>query len=63
MPLERKTPVAYPDGVYEIVPDSARANALLVSNISQSGLSGKGSETRTALFTYFGKQFLVNHIF
>lgn len=55
MPLERKTPVQYPDGTYEIVQESMRANALLVSNISQHGLSGLGGRKRTALFTFFGE--------
>jgi hypothetical protein len=55
MPLERKTPIAYPDGVYEIIPEQARANALLVSNISQHGISGLGAKRRTAFFTFFGK--------
>ena len=55
MPLERKTPIGYPDGVYEIVPEEERANALLVSNISQHGLSGMGARRRTAFFTFFGE--------
>lgn len=55
MPLERKTPVEYPDGVYEIIPEEERANALLVSNISQHGLSGMPAKRRTAFFTFFGE--------
>ena len=55
MPLERKTPIAYPDGTYEIVPESARANVLVIANLTQHGLSGLGSSRRTAFFTFFGK--------
>lgn len=55
MPLERKTPVAYPDSVYEIVREEGRGNVLLISNISQHGLSGLGSQRRTAFFTFFGE--------
>ena len=54
MPLERKTPVAYPDGTYEIVSEASRGNVLLISNITQHGLSGMGSVKRTAFFTFFG---------
>lgn len=54
MPLERKTPVAYPDGVYEIA-GGERGNVLLISNVSQNGLTGLFSTQRTALFTFFGK--------
>lgn len=55
MPLERKTPVVYPDGVYEIVREESRGNVLLISNLTQHGLSGLGSVRRTAFFTFFGK--------
>ena len=54
MPMERKTPVAYPDGVYEIA-GGDRGNVILIANISQHGLTGFGSTRRTALFTFFGK--------
>ena len=54
MPLERKTPVAYPDGVYEIAGQD-RPNVLLISNITQNGLTGFGSAERTALFIFFGE--------
>lgn len=55
MPLERKTPTAYPDGTYEIVSEASRGNVLLISNITQHGLSGMGARRRTAFFTFFGK--------
>ena len=55
MPLERKTPVVYPDGTYEIVPEQPRGNVLLISNATQHGLSGRGSVRRTAFFTFFGR--------
>lgn len=55
MPLVRTVPVAYPDGTYEIVPEEPRGNVLLISNITQYGLSGQASTKRTALFTFFGK--------
>ena len=54
MPLERKTPVAYPDGVYEIAGQD-RPNVLLIANVTQNGLTGFGSRERTALFIFFGK--------
>jgi len=54
-------PVAYPDGTYEIIPEQARANVLLISNATQNGLSGRGSTRRTALFTYFGKFIILYH--
>ena len=53
MPLERKTPVAYPDGVYEIAGQD-RPNVLLIANVTQNGLTGFGSRERTALFIFFG---------
>lgn len=55
MPLERKTPVVYPDGVFEIVQEETRGNVLLISNISQHGLTGLGAKSRTAFFTFFGE--------
>ena len=54
MPLERKTPVAYPDGVYEIAGQD-RPNVLLIANVTQNGLTGFGSRERTALFIFFGE--------
>ena len=54
-PLERKTPVVYEDGVYEIVAESRRGNVLVISNLTQHGLSGLGSSRRTAFFIFFGK--------
>ena len=53
MPMERKTPIAYPDGVYEIA-GGDRGNVMLIANITQHGLTGLGSTRRTALFTFFG---------
>ena len=53
-PLERKTPVVYEDGVYEIVAESRRGNVLVISNLTQHGLSGLGSARRTAFFIFFG---------
>ena len=55
MPLERKIPVAYPDGVYEIVQEESRGNVLIIANLTQNGVTGMGSEQRTAFFTFFGK--------
>ena len=55
MPMERKTPVAYPDGVYEIA-GAERGNVILIANITQHGLTGFASTQRTALFTFFGKK-------
>ena len=54
MPLERKTPAAYPDGVYEIVQEETRGNVLVIANLTQNGVTGMGSEQRTAFFTFFG---------
>ena len=54
MPMERKMPVAYPDGVYALAGEE-RGNVLVIANISQHGLSGRASARRTALFTFFGK--------
>ena len=55
MPMERKTPIAYPDGVYEIAGQD-RPNVLLIANLSQNGLTGLGSDSRTAFFIYFGRK-------
>lgn len=57
-PLERKTPVVYEDGVYEIVAESRRGNVLVISNLTQHGLSGLGSRRRTAFFIFFGVQLM-----
>ena len=54
MPMERKTPIVYPDGSYAIVAEESRGNVLLISNITQHGFSGRGSARRTAFFTFFG---------
>ena len=54
MPMERKTPIAYPDGVYEIA-GFDRPNVLVIANLSQNGLTGRGSAMRTAFFIFFGK--------
>ena len=53
-PLERKTSVVYEDGVYEIINEERRGNVLLISNLTQHGLSGLGSAERTAFFIFFG---------
>ena len=55
MPMERKAPPAYPDGVYEIAGQD-RPNVLLISNLTQNGFTGRGSASRTAFFIFFGKQ-------
>ena len=60
MPMERKTPAAYPDGVYEIVREEDRANVLVIANLTQHGLTGLPSQRRTAFFTFFGKA-MCNH--
>ena len=63
-PLERKTPIVYEDGVYEIVAESRRGNVLVISNLTQHGLSGLGSARRTAFFTFFGMQnYITNQIY
>ena len=54
MPMERRTPVAYPDGVYEIAGEE-RGNVLLIANITQNGITGFSSTSRTALFIFFGE--------
>lgn len=55
MPLERKTPIVYPDGTYEIVREEDRGNVLVIANLTQNGLTGMGSVQRTAFFTFFGQ--------
>ena len=62
MPLERKTPVAYPDGVYEIAGQD-RPNVLLIANVTQNGLTGFASSERTALFIFFGEYMTVTLLF
>ena len=59
MPMERKTPVAYPDGVYEIA-GGDRGNVILIANISQHGLTGFASTRRSALFTFFGNTLFIS---
>lgn len=54
-PMERKTPVVYEDGVYEVIDESRRGNVLVISNLTQHGLSGLGSARRTAFFIFFGE--------
>ena len=55
MPLERKLLGAYADGVYE--PSGAeRANVLLISNLTQQGITGRFSDVRTTLYIFFGQQ-------
>ena len=58
-PLERKTPVVYEDGVYEMIDERQRGNVLLISNLTQHGLSGLGSARRTAFFIFFGMLYIV----
>ena len=53
MPLLRKMSVLYHDGVYEIA-DHDRPNVLLISNITQNGITGFGSTEKTGLFVSFG---------
>jgi dual oxidase len=55
LPMERKTPIAYPDGVYEIAGQD-RPNVLIIANLSQNGLTGRGSYNRTGFFIFFGQQ-------
>lgn len=52
--MERKTPVAYEDGVYELAGGN-RPNVMLIANVTQNGITGFASRQRTALFTFFGK--------
>ena len=61
MPMERKTPIAYPDGVYEFA-GRDRPNVLIIANLTQNGLTGQLSTSRTAFFIYFGEfYFDVSH--
>ena len=55
-PMERKTPVVYADGVYEVIDERVRGNVLVISNLTQHGLSGLGSRRRTAFFIFFGER-------
>ena len=59
MPMERKTPVAYPDSVYEMAGQD-RPNVLVIANLSQNGLTGFGSKTKTGFFIFFGKAELIS---
>ena len=55
MPLERKVPIEYHNGVYD--PSGVdRPNVMIISNLTFEGLTGLGSERRTALFTFYGKK-------
>ena len=54
MPLERKVPIHYLDGVFDLS-GYDRPNVLVISNLTFEGLTGRGSDTRTALFTFYGK--------
>lgn len=53
MPLERKVPIDYYDGVYD-PSGNDRPNVLVISNLTFDGLTGRGSMERTALFTFYG---------
>ena len=53
MPMERKEPAAYGDGVYEIA-GKDRPVTVLISNMTQFGFTGNGSMTRTGFFIFFG---------
>jgi len=55
MPLERKVPIHYLDGVYDLS-GYDRPNVLVISNLTFEGLTGRGSDKRTALFTFYGKK-------
>ena len=62
--MERRTPVVYEDGVYEMIDERRRGNVLVISNLTQHGLSGLGSARRTAFFTFFGMQnYIANQIY
>lgn len=53
MPLERKVPIEYFDGVYD--PSGFdRPNVMVISNLTFDGFTGRGSMRRTALFTFYG---------
>jgi len=55
MPLERKVPIHYLDGVYDLS-GYDRPNVLVISNLTFEGLTGRGSDRRTSLFTFYGKK-------
>ena len=55
MPLERKVPIDYYNGVYD-PSGNDRPNVLVISNLTFDGLTGLGSARRTALFTFYGKK-------
>ncbi|XP_065907299.1 dual oxidase 1-like [Dysidea avara] len=55
MPLERKVPIHYLDGVYDLS-GYDRPNVLVISNLTFEGLTGRGSDRRTSLFTFYGQQ-------
>ena len=55
MPLERKVPIDYHDGVYD-PSGNDRPNVMIISNLTFEGLTGLGSARRTALFTFYGKK-------
>jgi len=55
MPLERKVPIHYLDGVFDLS-GYDRPNVLVISNLTFEGLTGRGSDRRTALFTFYGKK-------
>lgn len=55
MPLERKVPIDYYDGVFS-PSGNDRPNVMIISNLTFDGLTGQGSEERTALFTFYGKK-------
>ena len=55
MPLERKVPIDYYDGVFS-PSGNDRPNVMIISNLTFDGLTGQGSAQRTALFTFYGKQ-------
>lgn len=57
MPLERKVPIDYYDGVYS-PSGNDRPNVMIISNLTFDGLTGQGSTQRTALFTFYGKKTL-----
>ena len=55
MPLERKLGVAYSDATYEPA-GYDRPNPMLISNLTQHGLTGNFSQQRSTLFIFFGQQ-------
>ena len=55
MAMERKMLSAYTDGVYD--PSGAdRPNVMLISNLTQQGLTGRSSFVRSTLYIFFGQQ-------